>query len=1130
MSCEKTCTCECCQGTSAITPKPLYNRPGLDALSYRIGEHGEFLETMKARLASTDFPALAGFGARTPDDPSIAMLDGWATVADVLTFYQERIANEGYLRTATERRSVVELARLIGYEPRPGVASTVYLAYEIDQNAESPVEIPVGSKVQSLPGPGELPQTFETVDKFVARKEWNAISARLERPQNMFRMFFGTDAMPSPHIYVKGITTGLKANDAILIQILDGYPGIYRVAEVLPDSAADRTLVRFRRWNGDEVELPPETQIRRAVLALQKTAPANYPAGSLSRQLLVEVGEFLMWLQAEASRKPIAADVAEVLARQNLMTMILTTVEGVRKAAASAISDKALARGLEPMAKTLETIAPEIEEFTGLDGGGAVGVETNALAARILAIDTTLPRAPKEDARMAALSSRILTSLAAARSVPPRNSQSLERDPANLFDRNSDVGLQAVAALEPALATELSKAVANAQVSTEVPIRVFAMRQKSLLFGSTAPPKVVSVDKTTGVASTEDWADADIDAAEFRSAIHLDLPQEKIREGSWLALDYSAVDTSSAALGGLTLPKLGSDRAMVVRAGDVNSKLARAAYSFNGQTSRIALLDTAGKNPMDWFGYTALVDNNEPSPVPAFQFIRGIAVYAESEELPLELEPITDEICGGDEWIETDALYSGLETGRWLVVTGERSDVPGTEGVKGSELVMLDAVRQYVQKIDLSEFGESGRKTADQLSTFEPGEKLHTYLKLATPLAYCYKRSGVTINANVVKATHGDTRTETLGAGDAATPLQTFVLKQPPLTFVPANEPDGISSTLSVYVNGVEWHEAPAMLVLGTSDRGFVTRTADDGKTSVVFGNGVHGARLPTGVENISAIYRSGIGRAGNVKANQISQLLSRPLGVRGVINPQEAAGGADKDTRDQARKNAPLAVMALDRLVGTRDYADFSRTFAGISKAAAARIFVGGGDGVYVTIAGVDITPLAKSTDLYANLVAALRAYGDPSLPVRVESRELLMMVLNARIAIRPDYLWEDVVGRVRAKLLDRYSFDRQELGQSVVLSEVIALIQLQRGVQYVDVEALGAVSQLTEDGVLRAPQEIATELKAVIDNAVQKGRPDAYVPALGIRLSKGNVLPAQLAFFVATLPETLILNRIED
>src|SRR6476646_938632 len=126
------CSCGCCEGVAVLTPMPTGNRPGLDALSYRVGTHATFLETMKARLSSADFPELRGLTTRAADDPSIALLDGWATVGDVLTFYQERIANEGYLRTAVERRSVLELARAIGYELNPGVAASTFLAFTVE--------------------------------------------------------------------------------------------------------------------------------------------------------------------------------------------------------------------------------------------------------------------------------------------------------------------------------------------------------------------------------------------------------------------------------------------------------------------------------------------------------------------------------------------------------------------------------------------------------------------------------------------------------------------------------------------------------------------------------------------------------------------------------------------------------------------------------------------------------------------------------------------------------------------------------------------------------------------------------------------------------------------------------------
>src|SRR5690242_9614665 len=197
-------SCGCCEGIEKVTPRTLVNRPGLTALDYRIGTHGAFFETMLARLSnlgipieefarelggsfslpgtstsSTSFYPLRGLTTRSTDDPSIALLDAWAVVADVLTFYQERIANEGYLRTAVERRSILELARLVGYAPRPGVAATVYLAYTIDDKMQDPVEIPRGARAQSVPGPGELPQSFETIEKLIARASYNNLRPRL---------------------------------------------------------------------------------------------------------------------------------------------------------------------------------------------------------------------------------------------------------------------------------------------------------------------------------------------------------------------------------------------------------------------------------------------------------------------------------------------------------------------------------------------------------------------------------------------------------------------------------------------------------------------------------------------------------------------------------------------------------------------------------------------------------------------------------------------------------------------------------------------------------------------------------------------------------------------------------------
>jgi len=390
--------------------------------------------------------------------------------------------------------------------------------------------------------------------------------------------------------------------------------------------------------------------------------------------------------------------------------------------------------------------------------------------------------------------------------------------------------------------------------------------------------------------------------------------------------------------------------------------------------------------------------------------------------------------------------------------------------------------------------------------------------------------------------------------------LQAFTLKQKPLTHVSAANPSGIDSTLKLFVNNVEWHEVDSLAGLQADDRRFITQTDNEDKISVIFGNGAQGARLPSGVENIRAEYRNGIGRAGNVKAEQISLLLTKPLGVKDVINPLHASGGADKETRDQARRHIPLAIKALDRLVSTQDYEDFSRIYAGIGKAYAVELSNGRLPLIHVTIAGVGDIPIDTNSDLFRNLHQALYDFGDPFQKIQLAARELLMIVLEAGVAILPDYQWESVVSEVRSAMLDHFSFERRELGQDVILSEVISVMQSVRGVAYIDVNAFGGVPEkqpLTKDEIniltnwgklplvdrrrFLTPDEIAEEVAKIVKRiqnltedqikALRKSR-EIRVPqrlAVNLPVQEKFIRPAQLAFLSPDVPATLILNQIK-
>ncbi len=1210
--------CDCCEGTQVLTPVTIINRPGLAALAYRVGTHARFFETMKAKLSSQivevphpgDPYPLRKLATRAPDDPAIALLDGWATVADVLTFYQQRIANEGYLRTATERRSVLELGRLVGYALRPGVASTVYLAYTIDDNHTVPTEIPIGTRSQSVPNPGELPQTFETSDVLDARAGWNTLNPRLTRPQTIEsihnflfsvapgfqgdlddgefsqslrsefehqRIFLSTSITvtkvrdglwqivdlvqhqsyfvfkvdvtsldiygQNDRVYLKGITTNLKPNDPLLI-ISAGGPVLFRIKEVKPDAAADRTLIIFQSTAG----MPLLTGLR----ALAEKAVANV-----------------------ATSEEAAADIPQPVERRP--DPLLNVIQGLS----------------EPP------------------------------------------------------------------SVPPANTLQLARSVKQSFAANNDSALQVVNAIRPDFKASLPVALSNVQVTPASQLEVYALRLKTGVYGSTAPLKPIT-DSQGKVIGTQEWpidgtqtigitlnfdstyltsATISVTAADVASTATISLENSTTTDTKLGQVDFHFDPTNSyptnyhvkynndtveltfnQVSGGLDVTiKIGGQESgpFTVADGETISvavqshtvkiansigdgygsisvtdeaplppdpknqialdgtydqivpdswyvilrpssqqfpqgkqyigliqdaqTVAKTDYNFPAKVTQLTLND-AGGNPQDWLSDQDLLLSD----------IRSTTVFAQSESLELAEEPIDPiryAICGGaDNEIELDGLYTDLKSGRWLIVTGDRADIQDTSNnvvadLAAAELVMLAGVRHGYNP-DL------------------PGDQTHTFITLATKLSYCYRRDKVTIYGNVVKSTNGETRNELLGNGDGSRALQSFDLKQSPLTYVAAPNPSGVDSTLHVYVNDVEWHEADALAGLSPTDHKFITRTDDTDKTTVIFGTGQQGARPPTGAANVRAVYRNGIGQPGNVQANQISLLVTRPLGVKGVINPLRASGGADRESRDQARKNVPLAVTALDRLVSVQDYADFARTFAGIAKASARRLSDGKRELVHVTIAGVDDVPIDPSSDLYRNLGIALRAYGDPDLPIQVDVRDLLTLVISAKVYLQADYVWEKVVDQVKTKLLDKFSFDRRDLGQDAVLSEALSDMQAVPGVAYVDVDIFGAIPEKIFDPTINqsrllTPQEITTLVQRMVALRPLKVPVSTKVDGLPMTphgmsnlpiwlrqllfgkqpldriiveladFENGTLRPAQLAFLSPLVPDTLVLNR---
>jgi uncharacterized phage protein gp47/JayE len=100
---------------------------------------------------------------QSPGDLGVLLVDLFAYMGDVILYYQDRIANESFLATATERRSVLQSLRLIGYELMPPVAASadLTLIFKVPPtNAPSVVTIPQGTQFSTKASSGSV-QVFE---------------------------------------------------------------------------------------------------------------------------------------------------------------------------------------------------------------------------------------------------------------------------------------------------------------------------------------------------------------------------------------------------------------------------------------------------------------------------------------------------------------------------------------------------------------------------------------------------------------------------------------------------------------------------------------------------------------------------------------------------------------------------------------------------------------------------------------------------------------------------------------------------------------------------------------------------------------------------------------------------------
>src|SRR6266404_3266171 len=119
----------------------IINVNGSPVVDYIARDYESLLQAMYNLIPSklpawTDFNNEADFGN--------VLLELFAHIGDILSYYQDRVANESFLGTARTRRSVIEHLRLIGYKLATAVPAAASLQVAVPGTVNAVVTVTQG--------------------------------------------------------------------------------------------------------------------------------------------------------------------------------------------------------------------------------------------------------------------------------------------------------------------------------------------------------------------------------------------------------------------------------------------------------------------------------------------------------------------------------------------------------------------------------------------------------------------------------------------------------------------------------------------------------------------------------------------------------------------------------------------------------------------------------------------------------------------------------------------------------------------------------------------------------------------------------------------------------------------------
>lgn len=254
--------------------------------------------------------------------------------------------------------------------------------------------------------------------------------------------------------------------------------------------------------------------------------------------------------------------------------------------------------------------------------------------------------------------------------------------------------------------------------------------------------------------------------------------------------------------------------------------------------------------------------------------------------------------------------------------------------------------------------------------------------------------------------------------------------------------------SMSLQIGGESWVLVETFAKSKPTDKHFMVSVDESLNPYIMFGDGTFGKKPAAGAKITNVVFYLTNGSQGNVKSNTITSVpsvISSSITDATVSNAYDAGGGSNYENFTMLKEHIPLSVKTLGVAITKEDFESLAMLVDGVNKAKA-DYECGRKLTVYISPDGGAVA----SSELISRVYNLLSQRAPMTTWLKVKSAGKVQIILEMDVTGKKSYKTAEIQTQILTALYNAYSPEQAEIGGSIRVSDIYALIDNLSTVDY--------------------------------------------------------------------------------